>query len=59
LDLGQLVALMLLGVLGHIVLVLCDGTDTSQAGVQAQEDYDQSGGPPREVDASGGVGRKP
>jgi hypothetical protein len=80
-------------------LVLCDGTDTSQAGVQAQDDYDQSGavpyrlrspdqiaglfaglelvepgvvslprwrpgptrggGPPREVDAFGGVGRKP
>jgi O-methyltransferase involved in polyketide biosynthesis len=120
LDLTRPVALMLLGVLGHIAdgeearsivkrlldglpsgsyLVLCDGTDTSQAGVQAQGDYDQSGavpyrlrspeqiagffeglelvepgvvslprwrpdpargdGPPREVDASGGVGRKP
>jgi len=27
-------------------LVLCDGTDTSQAGVQAQEEYDQSGAAP-------------
>ena len=120
LDFDQPVALMLLGVLGHVsdddearsivkrfldrlasgsYLVLCDGTDTSQAGVQAQDDYDQSGaipyrlrspeqiaglfaglelvepgvvslprwrpdpssgdGPPREVDASGGVGRMP
>jgi O-methyltransferase involved in polyketide biosynthesis len=120
LDLTRPVALMLLGVLGHIAdddearsivkrlldrlasgsyLVLCDGTNTSQAGVQAQDDYDQSGavpyrlrspeqiaglfaglelvepgvvslprwrpdpasgdGPPREVDAVGGVGRKP
>jgi O-methyltransferase involved in polyketide biosynthesis len=120
LDLTRPVALMLLGVLGHVAddeearsvvkrlldglpsgsyLVLCDGTDTSQAGVQAQDDYDQSGavpyrlrspdqiaglfaglelvepgvvslprwrpgptrggGPPREVDAFGGVGRKP
>jgi hypothetical protein len=79
-------------------LVLCDGTDTSQAGVEAQEGYDQSGaipyrlrspeqiagffaglelvepgvvscsrwrpdpgegGAPAEVDAFGGVGRKP
>jgi O-methyltransferase involved in polyketide biosynthesis len=120
LDLARPVALMLLGVLGHIgdddearsivtrllvglasgsYLVLCDGTNTSQTGVQAQDDYDQSGaipyqlrspnqvagffaglelvepgvvslprwrpdpakggGPPREVDAFGGVGRKP
>jgi len=120
LDLTRPVALMLLGVLGHVsdddetrsivkrlldrlasgsYLVLCDGTNTSQAGVQAQDDYDQSGaipyrlrspeqiaglfaglelvepgvvslprwrpdptsgdGPPREVDAVGGVGRKP
>ena len=27
-------------------LVLCDGTNTSQAGVQAQDDYDQSGAIP-------------
>jgi hypothetical protein len=80
-------------------LALCDGTNTSQAGIQAQDDYDQSGaipyrlrtpdqiaglfaglelvepgvvslprwrpdptkgdGPPREIDAVGGVGRKP
>ncbi len=67
LDLDRPVALMLLGVLGHIgdddeahsivrrllaglasgsYLVLCDGTNTSQAGVQAQEDYDQSGAVP-------------
>jgi O-methyltransferase involved in polyketide biosynthesis len=67
LDLDQPVALMLLGVLGHIgdddqarsivrrllaglasgsYLVLCDGTDTSQAGVAAQQDYDQSGAIP-------------
>ena len=67
LDLARPVALMLLGVLGHIVdddearsivkrlldglasgsyLVLCDGTNTSQAGVQAQDDYDQSGAIP-------------
>ena len=67
LDLGQPVALLLLGVLGHIghdqearsivrrllagvasgsYLVLCDGTNTSQAGVQAQQDYDQSGAIP-------------
>jgi O-methyltransferase involved in polyketide biosynthesis len=120
LDFDQPVALMLLGVLGHVsdddearsivkrlldrlasgsYLVLCDGTNTSQAGVQAQDDYDQSGAipyrlrspeqiaglfaglelvepgvvslprwrpdpaggddPPREVDAVGGVGRKP
>jgi O-methyltransferase involved in polyketide biosynthesis len=120
LDLDRPVALMLLGVLGHIDdddearsivkrlldgllsgshLVLCDGTDTSQAGVEAQEGYDQSGaipyrlrspeqiaglfaglelvepgvvscsrwrpdhaaagGAPAEVDAFGGVGRKP
>jgi hypothetical protein len=120
LDFDQPVALMLLGILGHVsdddearsivkrlldrlasgsYLVLCDGTNTSQAGVQAQDDYDQSGaipyrlrsheqiaglfaglelvepgvvslprwrpdpasgdGPPREVDAVGGVGRKP
>ena len=120
LDLSQPVALMLLGILGHIdddaearsiikrlldglasgsYLVLCDGTNTSQAGIQAQDDYDQSGaipyrlrspeqvavlfaglelvkpgvvslprwrpdptsgdGPPPEIDAVGGVGRKP
>ena len=118
LDLDRPVALMLLGVLGHIgddeearsivtrlldglssgsYLVLCDGTDTSRAGVEAQEDYDQTGaipyrlrspeqiagffagldlvepgvvscprwrpdqtrGVPAEVDAFGGVGRKP
>jgi S-adenosyl methyltransferase len=120
LDFSQPVALMLLGVLGHIggddearsivkrlldglapgsYLALCDGTNTSQAGIQAQDDYDQSGaipyrlrspeqvaglfaglelvepgvvslprwrpdptkgdGPPREIDAVGGVGRKP
>jgi S-adenosyl methyltransferase len=120
LDFSQPVALMLLGVLGHIgdddearsivkrlldglasgsYLTLCDGTNTSQAGIQAQDDYDQSGaipyrlrspeqvaglfaglelvepgvvplprwrpdptkgdGPPREIDAVGGVGRKP
>jgi O-methyltransferase involved in polyketide biosynthesis len=120
LDFDQPVALMLLGVLGHVsdddearsivkrlldrlasgsYLVLCDGTNTSQAGVQAQDDYDQSGaipyrlrspeqiaglfaglelvepgvvslprwrpdpaggdGPPREVDAVGGLGCKP
>ena len=67
LDLASPVALMLLGVLGHIAaddearsivkrlldglasgsyLVLCDGTNTSQAGVQAQNDYDQSGAMP-------------
>jgi hypothetical protein len=67
LDLARPVALMLLGVLGHIgdddearsivkrlldglpsgsYLVLCDGTNTSQAGVQAQDDYDQSGAIP-------------
>jgi O-methyltransferase involved in polyketide biosynthesis len=67
LDLSRPVALMLLGVLGHLddddqarsvaqrlldglasgsYLVLCDGTDTSQAGVQAQQDYDQSGAVP-------------
>jgi hypothetical protein len=78
--------------------VLCDGTNTSRAGIQAQDDYDQSGaipyrlrspehvaglfaglelvepgvvslprwrpdpargdGPPPEIDAVGGVGRK-
>jgi hypothetical protein len=120
LDFSQPVALMLLGILGHIgdddearsivkrlldglasgsYLALCDGTNTSQAGIQAQDDYDQSGaipyrlrspeqvaglfaglelvepgvvplprwrpdptkgdGPPREIDAVGGVGRKP
>jgi hypothetical protein len=120
LDFSQPVALMLLGVLGHIgdddearsivkrlldglasgsYLALCDGINTSQAGIQAQDDYDQSGaipyrlrspeqvaglfaglelvepgvvslprwrpdptkgdGPPREIDAVGGVGRKP
>jgi hypothetical protein len=120
LDFSQPVALMLLGVLGHVgdddearsivkrlldglasgsYLALCDGTNTSQAGSQAQDDYDQSGaipyrlrspeqvaglfaglelvepgvvslprwrpdptkgdGPPREIDAVGGVGRKP
>jgi hypothetical protein len=120
LDFSQPVALMLLGVLGHIgdddearsivkrlldglasgsYLAVCDGTNTSQAGIQAQDDYDQSGaipyrlrspeqvaglfaglelvepgvvplprwrpdptkgdGPPREIDAVGGVGRKP
>jgi hypothetical protein len=120
LDFSQPVALMLLGILGHIgdddearsivkrlldglasgsYLALCDGTNTSQAGSQAQDDYDQSGaipyrlrspeqvaglfagrelvepgvvslprwrpdptkgdGPPREIDAVGGVGRKP
>jgi O-methyltransferase involved in polyketide biosynthesis len=119
LDLSRPVALMLLGVLGHIgdddeaqsivkrlldglpsgsYLVLCDGTNTSQAGVEAQAGYDQSGaipyrlrspeqiagffaglelvepgvvscsrwrpdhadgGAPAEVDAFGGVGRKP
>ena len=67
LDLDRPVALMLLGVLGHVdddeearaivrrllaglasgsYLVLCDGTNTSQAGVQAQQDYDQSGAIP-------------
>jgi O-methyltransferase involved in polyketide biosynthesis len=67
LDFDQPVALMLLGVLGHVsdddearsivkrlldrlasgsYLVLCDGTNTSQAGVQAQDDYDQSGAIP-------------
>jgi O-methyltransferase involved in polyketide biosynthesis len=67
LDLDRPVALMLLGVLGHIgddheawsivqrlldglapgsYLVLCDGTNTSQAGVRAQQDYDQSGAIP-------------
>jgi len=67
LDLDQPVALMLLGVMGHVgdddqahsivrrllaglasgsYLVLCDGTNTSQAGVQAQQDYDQSGAIP-------------
>jgi hypothetical protein len=67
LDLGQPVALLLLGVLGHIgdddearsivgrllagvasgsYLVLCDGTNTSQRGVRAQQDYDQSGAIP-------------
>jgi hypothetical protein len=120
LDFSQPIALMLLGILGHIgdddearsivkrhldglasgsYLALCDGTNTSQAGIQAQDDYDQSGaipyrlrspeqvaglfaglelvepgvvslprwrpdptegdGPPREIDAVGGVGRKP
>jgi O-methyltransferase involved in polyketide biosynthesis len=67
LDLDRPVALMLLGVLGHIgddgearaivkrlldglasgsYLVLCDGTNTSQAGMEAQDDYDQSGAIP-------------
>jgi S-adenosyl methyltransferase len=121
LDLGRPVALMLMGIVGHITdeqearsivrrllealpsgsyLALCDGTDTDPAGVEAQERYNQSGavpyrlrspeqiagffeglelvepgvvscprwrpdpadaagGPPAEVDAFGGVGRKP
>jgi O-methyltransferase involved in polyketide biosynthesis len=67
LDLASPVALMLLGILGHIgddqeagsiverlldglpsgsYLVLCDGTATSQAGVEAQEGYDQTGAIP-------------
>jgi hypothetical protein len=119
LDLTRPVALMLLGIMGHITddgqarsilgrllaalppgsyLVLYDGTDTNPAGVAAQEDYNRSGalpyrlrspeqlagffeglelvepgvvsctrwrpdpgdgGLPAEVDAYGGVGRKP
>jgi hypothetical protein len=67
LDLDRPVAVMLLGVLGHIgdddearsilrrlldgvasgsYLVLCDGTNTSQTGIQAQQDYDESGAVP-------------
>jgi O-methyltransferase involved in polyketide biosynthesis len=120
LDLTRPVALMLLGVLGHVsdddetrsivkrlldrlasgsYLVLCDGTNTSQAGVPGpgrlrperrhplppaqpeqiaglfaglelvepgvvtlprwRPDPTSGDGPPREVDAVGGVGRKP
>ena len=121
LDFTEPVALMLMGIVGHITdeqearsivrrllealpsgsyLALCDGTDTDPAGVEAQERYNRSGavpyrlrspeqiagffeglelvepgvvscprwrpdpadaagGPPAEVDAFGGVGRKP
>jgi hypothetical protein len=120
LDFTEPVALMLMGILGHVTdddearsvvqrllgalpsgsyLALYDGTDTNPAGVEAQERYNQSGavpyrlrspqqiagffdglelvepgvvsvarwrpdpadagGPPAEVDAFGGVGRKP
>jgi O-methyltransferase involved in polyketide biosynthesis len=67
LDFGQPVALLLLGILGHVTddgeartilqrlldalpsgsyLVLYDGTNTDQAGVAAQEGYNQSGALP-------------
>jgi O-methyltransferase involved in polyketide biosynthesis len=67
LDFEQPSALMLMGILGHIVddeearsiverlldalpagsyLALCDGTDTDRAGVEAQEQYNQSGAVP-------------
>src|SRR5215204_3006236 len=94
----SIVKRLLDGLASGSYLVLCDGTNTSQAGVQAQDDYDQSGaipyrlrspeqiagffaglelvepgvvscprwrpdradaGPPEELDAFGGVGRKP
>jgi O-methyltransferase involved in polyketide biosynthesis len=67
LDLGRPVALLLMGVLGHVTddgeartilqrlldalpsgsyLVLYDGTNTDEAGVAAQEDYNRSGALP-------------
>jgi O-methyltransferase involved in polyketide biosynthesis len=67
LDFDQPIALMLMGILGHIVddeearsivkrlldalpsgsyLALFDGTDTDRAGVEAQEQYNQSGAVP-------------
>jgi hypothetical protein len=95
----SIVKRLLDGLASGSYLVLCDGTNTSQAGIQAQDDYDQIGaipyrlrspeqvaglvaglelvepgvvslprwrpdpargdGPPREIDAVGGVGRKP
>jgi hypothetical protein len=95
----SIVKRLLDGLASASYLALCDGTNTSQAGIQAQDDYDQSGaipyrlrspeqvaglfaglelvepgvvslprwrpdptegdGPPREIDAVGGVGRKP
>jgi hypothetical protein len=67
LDFTQPVALMLMGILGHVMdddearsivkrlldalpsgsyLALYDGTDTDKAGVEAQEEYNKSGADP-------------
>ena len=91
LDFGRPIALMLLGILGHITdddearsiverlvgalpsgsyLTICEGTnDISEAGVEAQRLYNQSGAAPyrlrsarqiaAEMDQFAGVARKP